>query len=395
MELEIKNSATMDKETGWNDEYEHRIIRLPQVCRSKSNFRSGEFLYLRNKYGGLETLQVAEAFKEDVDSDPNCAYVTTTIYDKLFMRRHGTGEVERVKGITLGCDPESFLVDRMSGNLVAAHRFMRKYGDVGHDGMLLEFRPNPSVHAEVVCDSLWALIKKGRAILDAKPEGNRIDIVGGSSYSGLTAGFHLHYGLPRGLLGRRPDTNTVARLMTAAFDYYVGVPSIIPEGNKDVARRTIKFVDYGKPGGYRLDNRTFEFRLPGGINLAHPLMARGLLSLGAVVAEDVVSRIKTCTDSFTNLREMVSELDLRALYPGLPDVHTFYSIICNPDIGAARNHFEIIKEDVRKMVGYKHRAAAVEDYFSHLDSGVEFGNNIITNWGGFYNEEQQEQMVVL
>lgn len=389
MELEIKISKSMDEKN------EHSTIRMPMVCRDKYCFKTGRFLHLRNKNGGIEALQVLEAFKNDIATEINCAYVTTKVYKRLFMIRNGTSEVIRVHGITLGCDPESFLVDTTNGNLIAAHRFMKKYGDVGHDGMLLEFRPNPSTDAKEVCNNLWSLIQKGRSMLDAHPEGNKIAIVGASSWRGLTAGFHLHFGLPRGLLGRRPDTNIVARLMTTAFDYYVGVPSIIPEGNKDFARRTIKFVDYGKPGGYRLDSRTFEFRLPGGINLTHPLLATGLLALGAVVAGDVASRINTCTDSFTNLKEMTSEGDLRSLYPGLPEIQDSYSIICNPDIGAALNHFETIKNDVRSMIGYEHMAEDVEAYFTHLDSGTEFGNNILQNWRDFYNEKQQEKMVVL
>ncbi len=395
MELNINISPTMDKETDWNDKYEHRIVRIPQAYREKNNLNIGDFLYLRTKTNGLKMFQIAEAFKEDVNRDQYCAYVTTEVDHELCIKDRSLGEVSRVTNITLGCDPELFIIDKMTGNVVAAHRFMKKYGDVGHDGMLLEFRPNPSLYAEEVCNNLWYLVKKARHMLNAFSEGNRIAMVAGSSWNGLTAGFHLHYGMPKGLLGQRPNVNTVAKLMTTAFDYYVGVPSIIPEGNTDIARRTTKFVEYGKPGGYRLDNRTFEFRMPGGINLKHPLLTRGLLALGAVVAEDVASRINTCTDNFMDLNGILSEMDLRALYPNLPDIHTFYGIICNPDITAARNHFRTIKSDVRQMVGYAQRAEAVESYFECIEKDVQFGNNIEQNWGDFYNEKQQAQMVVL
>ncbi len=395
MELKIDISPTMDKENGWNDEYEHRIIRIPLAYREKNNLNIGDFLYLRTKDGNSKMFQIAEAFKEDVNRNPNCAYVTTAVDKELLIKDRDSKEVSRVTNITLGCDPELFMVDKVTGNIVAAHRFMKKYGDVGHDGMLLEFRPNPSIYAEEVCDNLWTLVRKARCLLNAFPEGNRIMLVAGSSWNGLTAGFHLHYGMPKGLLGQRPHVNVVARLMTTAFDYYVGVPSIIPEGNVDIARRTTKFVEYGKPGGYRIDNRTFEFRLPGGINLRHPLFTRGLLALGAVVAEDVASRINTCTNNFMDLQELFSDIDLRALYPNIPDIHTFYGIICNPDITAAMNHLQVIKKDVRIMVGYEQRAAAVESYFECIEKGIKVGNNIEQNWGDFYNEKQQAQMVVL
>jgi hypothetical protein len=96
------------------------------------------------------------------------------------------------------------------------------------------------------------------------------------------------------------------------------------------------------------------------------------------------------------MQEINSPEDFKALYPNLPGPQMFYTTICNEDIGLARRHFETIKRDVRKMVGYDKRNAAVEEYFECLDRNVVFGSNIEENWGGFYNgEKQQGQMVVL
>lgn len=394
MEITITVSPTMDKETGWNDGYEHRVLRIPAVYRKQCELILGDFVRLRGKNNNIETFQVAGTFKEDVINNPHTAYATTAVNERV-VRGQATNEINLVNNITLGCDPEVFLVDKNTSNILAAYRYMNKNGPVGHDGLLMEFRPNPSQYASEVCLNLWNLIKRGREMLNKKPEGHIIAIVGGSSYGGITAGFHLHYGLPRGLLGRKPSVVNVAKLMTAAFDYYVGVPSILPEGSRDVVRRTANFVRYGKPGEYRIDNRTFEFRMPGGINMAHPIFAQGLMSLGAVVAQDVVSRINTCTDCFTNLSEMVSYEDIKQLYPNLPSTGEFYATICTPDIDRARHHFEIIKNDVRQMVGFAERSEDVEAYFHVLDQDMVFGNNIEHNWGGFYNARQQAEMVVL
>ena len=394
MEILIAVSPTMDEETGWNDEYEHRIIRIPAAYRDTCKLCVGDFIYLRDEHNKSKGFQVAEAFREDVALNPNTAYATSAVHGKIVKDR-AYGEVNLVNDITLGCDPEVFIVDRFTGNLVAAYRYLSKNGDVGHDGLLMEFRPNPSTQAAEVCHNLWNLIVKARGILNTRPERARLAIVAGSSCGGVNAGFHLHYGLPRGLLGRRPGTVNVAKLMTAAFDYYVGIPSILPEGNRDIVRRTAQYVKYGKPGEYRLNHRTFEFRMPGGINMAHPIFAQGLMSLGAVVAQDVASRINTCTDCFTNLSEMVSMLDLRELYPNLPSAGEFSATICNPDISLAIRYFERIKHDVRQMVGFKERAEDIEAYFEVLDKDVVFGNNIEHNWGGFYNARQQAKMVVL
>lgn len=394
MELNIKVSNMMDKESELNDFYEHRIIRVPANARTNYNLQIGDFIYIRDKYGECITLQIVEAFKEDVANNSMCGYVTTPNYRKAFLKSQESAEITPIANLTLGCDPEAFLIDATTNNIVAAHRFLRKYGEVGHDGMLLEFRPAPSTSEDVVTNTISNLIKQARFELNKRAEGPKICMVGASGYGGLTAGFHLHYGLPKELLGRRPITSTIARLMTEAFDYYIGIPSIIPEGDEDYTRRTLQYVEYGKPGGYRLDNRTFEYRLPGGINLRHPCLTKGLMALGAVVVEDLVSRINISTDFFSNLKEMTTEEDLKTLYPRLPNIDTLYAVICNPNIGAARSHFEYIKEDVRKMIGYSKRKASVESYFTCLDNGIQYDSNLEVNWGGF-NEEQQGQMVVL
>ena len=395
MEIEINISGTMDDESDWNDEYEHRIVRIPKTYRELNNLEIGEFLRFRNRQGGITTLQIAEAFKEDVRMNQNSSYVTTEVYSKLSVPGKEKNKIDRVTNITLGCDPETFLVDRVTGNVIWAYHYMKKQGDVGNDGALLEFRPNPSIYAEEVCDNLWTLIQKARRMLTHRPGANRIVMVGFSGYKGLSTGFHLHYGMPLGLLSGRPYSKAMANAMTKVFDYYVGIPSILPEGNKDVYRRTKQYMAYGKPGQWRLDHRTFEYRMPGGANLKHPLLARGLLALGAVVAEDVASRLNTCTSLFRDVRGILSDGDIRELYPNIPGANTFYSIVCNPEITAARKHFETVKSDVRKMVGYKQRAVAVESYFDCLDKDVQFGYNIEQNWGDFYNEKQQGKMVVL
>jgi hypothetical protein len=395
MDLRIERSNIMDLEKRGNDGYEHRIVRIPSTIRVEHRIFVGDFIHLQNNNGDIETFQVDQAFKEDVDTDDTCAYVTTEVYNRIASESN-IQDVERITGITLGCDPEAFIVDSTSGIPVGAYRYLPHNGEVGNDGMLLEFRPRPSTSALQVTANIWNLIKKSREILNAKREGSYLNILGASGYGGLTAGFHLHYGLPRGLLGRRPGTFNVAKLMTRVFDYYVGVPSIIPEGNRDISRRTGKFVRYGKPGEYRIDNRTFEFRMPGGINLAHPALTIGLMTLGAVVAEDIASRINGCTESFTDLSVLESALDICTLYPNLPGMQTFYAIICNPDIGLAKQHFQTVKSDVRQMVGYRDHAPIIEAYFDILDEDCVFSPNIEQNWGGFYNgEEQQGQVGVL
>lgn len=391
MELRLRVSKTMDAESDWNELYECRIIRIPEDERRRKNFKIGEFISLRCFDKTLITLQVAGAFKEDVLMDSCCAYLTASTYEKVTGRQENCCEIVRVTGITLGCDPEAFLVNTRTGDIVLAHRLMGKYGDVGNDGALIEFRPTPSTDERVVVNNIRKLIRKARGIIEACRLDHKVSMISASSFKGLTAGFHLHYGLPTRLLsggGKITPQWKLAELMTYAFDYYIGIPSIIPEGNEDNARRSTKYIRYGKPGEFRLDYQTFEYRLPGGANLKHPSLACGLMSLGALVVEDLISRLNISTDCFLNLEEVRTREDLKLLYPNLPSIDNLEALICNPNIGPARRQLESIKQDVRKMVGYKERESTIEFYFRCLDQDIKYNNNLEANWGGFSNAEQ-------
>lgn len=394
MRILFRISKTMDEEAGWNDGYEHRIVRMSEMCRSMCQVRIGDRIHLRLKDGSLMAYHVEKAFTEDLNQ-PHPAYVTSITYKRLLLSSSGKQDVQLVDGITLGCDPEFFLFDRNTSNVISANRFVRKYGHLGNDGMLMELRPNPSVHVEVVIEHIRRLFAQCRQMLNKRPEGPQIGMLAASSFKGLTAGFHLHYGVPRSLLGRQSQVKTVATLMTRASDYYIGIPATVAEGDEDNRRRTSKFVAYGKPGGFRLDNRTFEYRLPGGSLLRHPTLSAGLMSLGAVVVEDIVSRIRVCTDCFTRLSEMASGRDLLELYPGLTETHEIFKIICNPSSFMARSYLPTIIEDVRKMVGYERRAEPIEKFFRCLIEEVKYSYNIEENWGGPQNEKQHGQMVFL
>jgi hypothetical protein len=391
MEISIERSTRMDKddkclEVSGSIHYPN-IIRIPFEYREQVKLSIGEFINLKNKDSSLEPYEVLEAFEDDVKNNSKCAYIASSNYDKLSIVKNG-GEIKRVNNITLGCDPEAFLINRSNGKLISTYLLLKKFGDVGNDGQLIEFRPNPNIHPEIVCNNLFALINKARRMLDRIVGGKEALLVGGSSCQGATAGFHLHYGFPRSILGNTFEVFNLSRVITYVFDYYVGVPSIIPEGNSDVFRRSVTGLRYGKPGEFRVDNRTFEFRLPGGINLLHPVLTNGLLSLGALVAEDIVSRINTCTDNFLYIDSVSSVKSIKELYPNLPEAKVLHGIICNSDISLARRHYNRIKDDVRLMVGYEKRCVAIEKYFDCLDKNIKFSNLIERNWGEYYNEKQ-------
>jgi hypothetical protein len=384
----------MDEATNLRKYYENRIIRLSANGRAHYGVQLGDKLSFRATNGDIIVFRVDKALFKDLPDESSYGRITSRNAELLGIDTAAPeSEVQRVTGITLGCDPEAFLVDLHTGNLVGASRFFRKFGQVGHDGMMIEFRPPPSTDENVVTSHLYQLIQQARGVLNTHPEGNKIGMLGASNYAGLAAGFHLHYGLPSAFLGYGNNKRNLARIMTLAFDYYIGVPAIIPEGCEDYRRRTQTHVEYGKPGNYRLDGRTFEYRLPGGVLLQHPVLTRGILALGATVVEDLVSRLNTRTDGFLSLGLITRHEDLKELYPRLPDIHGLFNIICSIDIKPAREHFIGIVDDVRQMVGYDQRAASIEPFFQCLIDGTKFSKNIEHNWGGFPNAQQQGQMV--
>jgi hypothetical protein len=402
LQLNIRTSKTMDDEEKRSPENEHRIIRLPINLRIALNLSVGNYLNLKDIAGNVLTLQVSDCYAIDAKIDEYCGFVTTKNYNRLFITQHAndttSGRIRRVEGITLGCDPEVFLVNRNTGKVIVAHKFFRKYGQVGHDGMLLEFRPNYSTDEETLTHNIYGLIKRARGDLNHFEEGRQALILGASSIGGLTAGFHLHFGLPYKLQNKNnKKLHVMAGVITKVLDYYVGIPAIAQEGNDDVARRTLPYVEYGKPGGYRLSKRTFEFRLPGGICMAHPILTKGLITLGSVVMEDLVSRLSVCTNGFEELSKMLTEQKFREVYPELPDTSTMYGLICNSRIEPALNRIDRILETLQQMVGYKHnnRDVALENFFNCIYNGTKFSKNIEENWRNYYNEERSGSLEVL
>jgi hypothetical protein len=218
------------------------------------------------------------------------------------------------------------------------------------------------------------------------PSGQEVTMLAASAYKGTSAGFHLHFGLPLQLLGKhKHGRELLASQMVKALDFYVGIPAIIPEGNEDYFRRTFIASGYGKPGNFILDNRTLEYRVPGGSLLRHPVLTTGILGLGALVIEDVVSRVRAITKDYQLLESMLPDESLKAVYPNIPHASNIYQTIVSPQTTLAEGHLPTIINDVRQMVGYERRAASVEAYFESVK--LRFSNNIEDNWRTHYERQ--------
>lgn len=376
--IPIRASEVMDKRDKW---YEDKVIRVPLVYRQQFKIELDELKLFKEKGGGTRVLQVDGAYLEDV-AKPPAFFVTSEIFNELKIELFQGFNIEKINNITLGCDPEFFLIDKSNGKIIEANRIVPKYGTVGHDGILMEIRPQPSISEDVVTNNIYQLLQYCRQMLNKMKDGDNMVMVGASSWNGTTAGFHLHYGLPSALLGSNYGAKQrTAVLIAKVADYYVGIPSIIPEGNEDCQRRIGTVMNYGRPGDYRIDGRTLEYRVPGGSCLRHPILTRGLMALGAIVIEDFVSRLSTGTNRFFNLDEISSFYHVKELYPNMPDIETTNGIIRSADVTPALDRLEIIMRDVRQMVGYKERANAVEEFLRILENKTKFGYNLEYNWG--------------
>lgn len=374
MEININLSAKMTAEK--QKLLEDRVIRIPKRYREKLGITVGEFLSLRAKNGEFITLQVEVAYKKDSKANEYFAYVTDTIYSTLNLINNKE-DVKIVDEITLGTDPEFFIIDRQNkGNIIGANYWFDKWGEIGFDALLAEIRPAPSTNVNILVNNIRTLLNRVQQTINAEGTFNT-DLYASSHYRGICAGFHLHYGIPKQLLGNHSTNKVILNTIVRVLDYYVTLPCVVVEGMKESGRRCAPFISYGKIGDYRVDHRTLEYRVPGASLLKHPVLTEGLIALGATVIEDVISRARVLTDDFQN-KTLLGYENLQKLYPGIPDMNTLYNAVSVPDDTNARYYFERIKSDVKNMVGYSKRISAIENFFVNVDT--PFTNSIVKNW---------------
>jgi hypothetical protein len=408
MEIDLRISSCMDDVPDDKKRRESKSIRMPKDFRQLAEYNLGDWITTRGKDGNIISLVVEPAYGDDVKRDSLRAYLTSENHKLITGKSSdGTANVDLVEGITLGCDPELMVIDRNKGTMVAANNFLglTKNGPLGFDGLLLEYRPSPSIDETIVIDNIYNLILKSRQHLNTCTQFPNLMLAGISAFNGAcavatnvkthqpvmrpavksTAGFHLHYGLPPQILGYQQ--RFVAQQVVKALDYYVGIPSIIPEGSEDSYRRTALGMEYGKPGQFRLDHRTLEYRTPGASLMKHPILAQGLIGLGAVVMEDIVSRIKVITSNFTKLNEATNDADIRILYPNIPPINGIFGAICSPTTDMAKRHLDTIRIGIENMVGYARRAQSINNFFDNIET--KFPYDVEENWRRIHNHVEK------
>lgn len=370
----IKHSSIMNGKSV----FENKLIRASKKIREEFNLILGELVVLDKS----TVLQVEEIFRQDLNIyGDQYAFVTNSTLNRLGNDNH---TLEYSKSITLGCDPELFLVDKNTGVIVNPRRFFKKWDAIGTDGLLCELRPLPSINADQTANKLGNMLKSVRNTLD-KFDMNQVKILCKSHYGGLSAGFHCHIGLSKSILdtGILPN-KTILETVIRALDYYVGVAAVIPEGTNDSQRRCAPFIQYGKVSDHRVKTCTLEYRVPGGALLKSPILTKGLLELCSLVARDAITRLKIYTNGFKKTDLPETNTIIKHIYPNIPNTTTLYSLMCVPSVNKAKEHFNnIIIKDLQKMFNYKKHSNNIEKFISSLDEDIE--NDVILNWE-HYNE---------
>ncbi len=394
--IKIKASSIMDSFGEVKNEQE--LIRVPNLLRTVMNLEIGQLINISDKNNNTIRLKVFPAYNDDIKFDNEHCYVTSEVF-KLINKTDilDKPEPKPATEITLGCDPEFFLIDGCTSELLKADRFFRKNGDVGSDGALAEIRPKPSKTVEGLRNNIYYLICKTREVL---PINRDIMLYGASSFTTrlknapedappyrVSAGFHLHFGLPEILLNGSLASRNILYKLAGVLDYYVGIPSILMEQKEDFYRRTSSFVGYGKPGDFRDDRITFEYRVPGGSLLRHPKLTEGLISLGKVVVSDFVDKMKHETNNFNNIgfndieKVMKSRMEL---YGDLPGLREIFEIICSYDLSKARKEVGAIYKKLIKMGLNEGDEEYINSFFSLMNESDNISNNIEENWRNEY-----------
>lgn len=215
-------------------------------------------------------------------------------------------------GFTIGCDPEMFVRDQMTGAFVSSFGMVRgnkakphpvRGGAIQVDGMALEINVNPSKTQKEFLSNINLVMQQLKMQLppmvdiaagvpfaefsqeifqNSPPEATELgcdpDYNGwtgeanprpdGDSVNFRTAAGHIHIGWNADVKDPYADKEHFQRCceMAKQMDYYVGIYSLLWDA--DNRRRSL----YGKAGAFRAKSYGMEYRVPSTAWLADPAL---------------------------------------------------------------------------------------------------------------------------
>jgi len=197
---------------------------------------------------------------------------------------------EDIEALILGCDPEFGLVIPASGRLQYAQytNVLSKTAQLGHDGPLAEVRPPPANCVAKLLENIGNILKtKSEKIAS-------YNWIGGATYTGPSKednrtyhiGGHIHIGNPA-LLDQKLRVAAHQRL-TQLLDETIALPLVRIDTPNPYLRRNTAWHGYGRYGRYG-DSKgkpgRMEWRVPSGLWLVHPELARAVLGTTKAVSE--------------------------------------------------------------------------------------------------------------
>lgn len=371
MFLKVHESKYMDLSILKNAE--NYMARIPKEVREEFNLKCGTYIKLECSTGENIILQVNPAYNEDLKIMPSFTgmFVTSYVAKQLGLNKPNTNTIN---DLTLGMDPEAFIIDENS-HIVDAGRYFEGF-KIGNDCGLLEFRPNPSTTPVGIVNNLYKLIKKASKELSPR----WLDIIAASSFNFKPAGFHLHFGYNSGLKNHISQI----KLVGALLDYVIGILVLTKEIREDKFRRGSS--QYGKPGDVKRSRVSFEYRVPGGRLMESPILAIGAVSIAEIAVKDFLLKCKNITDDLQHPERFETYEQLQEMYPLMSSKDLVYEILTNTTSTTTYLHKVIdnIVYTIQSLDGYENKKKEIEMFLDYKSTYME--NNLVNHWKSEYTK---------
>lgn len=350
---------------------EDGIIRLPPRQKKRLRVSPGDRLRLTTHDNRKLSVTVANVHADDLVSDNKAAWVTQDVFDLI------VGNPTDYNEVTLGCDPEFLFLDAKR-KVLPANYWLPMRGTVGSDGPLAEFRPSPARHETEVIENLRKLIR-GLPPMLQRQFGSRklITAEGHSCWDNLALGFHIHLGAPRELITyAAPGSKEFVRSLVSGLDFFVGIPAMLLENTNT---RRLGNGEYGKPGDFRITNRTIEYRTPGGFHLRHPEYAAGIMGLALCFAKEALEKAREESSGWRELKQIANYHWMKDKFD-LPAKKNIKWALLEPTKKIAVNYLPQLVKNLKNLKYFDEHSDSIRTYFRLMLGKKQYGSNLLQNW---------------
>lgn len=314
-------------------------IRVPELLRRSFKLDYGDFLIFNTDVGDLSVQVIKSTYEDMIEYGDRHAFVNehSPILDSknsdVFIQPHE---------LTVGCDPELFLLNRKTHRVLPAYRILHKESQFGSDGDLAELRPDYALSPEQLIVNIRKVISNipYKIPLSLSPYAS-------SWYALRACGFHIHLGLPIELLSFAVDeTDTFLKNIVSALDYFTGIPAaaLDPDNRRRFSKK------YGESGDYKLSMRTLEYRTPGGFHLKSPAYARSLITSAFGIVEEIIKDAEEASGGWLDASKIVDFNYFRERY-NLPSKKYIKSVYASKDRSELKNETIKIHEKLNTLIG--------------------------------------------